>query len=103
MLRTLRIWRKTRSLGIGEWPWRKPWEILRSWRFSYNFWGKKEFFKRRVEAFLSEFEWYIPTKRTIRWRREVRMTYLRSRIDFLKWRIKYLEEKACEKEKLKEE
>jgi polyhydroxyalkanoate synthesis regulator phasin len=82
------------GLGIGEWPWRKPWDIIRGWKVSYNIWGKKHFLKRRIECFLAEFEWYIPTERTKRGRREVRMTYLRSRIDILEWRIKRLEEKS---------
>lgn len=94
MLRTLRIWRTLIYMGIGEWPWRKPWDILRSWKYSYITRGGKHFLKRRWENFLVNFEWYIPTKRTIKFRREVRRTYLESRIYVLESLIRDLEEEA---------
>lgn len=98
MLRTLRIWKWTRMSGMGEWPWRTPWDILSSWKFSYNYWGRREFLKLRLEKFLSFVEWYIPTKRTRRFRREVRRTYLESRIYVLKCLAKDAEERAEELE-----
>ena len=103
MLRTLRIWRKMRYLGIYEWPWRSPWSVLNSWKYSYTSRGGRYLLRSIWDSFLANFEWYIPTKRTIAFRREVRATYLRSRIFVLEWQIKRLEEEACEKEKLKEE
>jgi hypothetical protein len=92
MLQTLRIWRTLISLDMGEWPWREPWDLLESWKFSYNHWGGKHFLKRRVENFLNNFEWYIPTKRTRRHRRECRRTYLESYIFLLEGTIQHLEE-----------
>jgi hypothetical protein len=96
MLQTIRIWRGLRSMGINEWPWRKPWDTLRGWKYSYNTWGGKYFLKRRVERFLVNFEWYIPTKRTREFRREVRRLYLESQIFSLESLVRYCEEKAKE-------
>jgi len=107
MLQTLRIWKWTAMVDqdyndnlyknlIDNWPWRTPWSRLSSWKYSYNTWGVREFLKFRKGNLLNAIEWYIPTKRTKRFRREVRMTYLRSAIWTKESLARYYEEKANE-------
>lgn len=105
MLQTLRIWKWTAKVDtdyrgslfsnlMDDWPWRTPWSRLSGWKYSYNTWGVREFLKFRMDNLLNAIEWYLPTKRTKRFRREVRMTYLDSRIWVLETLIKDCEEKA---------
>lgn len=107
MLKTLRIWKWTSKVDndyrgslfsnlMDNWPWRTPWDRLRSWKYSYNTWGWREFLKFRMDNLLSKIEWYIPTERSKQFRREVRMTYLRSAIWTKESLIRYYEEKANE-------
>jgi len=75
---------------MSEWPWRKPLDIIRGWKFSYTGFGSQFLLERWRDFFY--FHFYV--RHTPKFKRELRRVYLGSRIRTLETLRKWAEEKA---------
>lgn len=94
MLQTLRIWRWTIRNGIGEWPWRKPGEILDSWKFDYKWYGPRTFLRHRLSNIWGKLHYHLYYRHQAHHKRALRRVYLESSISTLETLRKWAEEKA---------
>jgi hypothetical protein len=110
MLSTLRIWKWTAMVDndyhpglfrqlLKNWPWRTPWRTVESWKYTYKWYGGREFLKRRIEKLLSSAHFWLFTKYSKEFRRQLRVTYLESAIWSKECLIRHYEEMAEEQEK----
>lgn len=97
MLQTIRTWRGLRVIGMGEWPWQKPWDILSNWKWTYNRYGGRELLSQISDRVWDSLRWHLHTRHKRLIKIELRLTFLDAGIHMLECLARDAEERGEEK------